>query len=391
VKESQIKSAATAGDAMWSLFRQFVAADTSVLPGETQVSADDVRVASFARDVAAPALHALGGTVEVDDLNNVIARFGGTRRCALAIVSYSVTHHGNRMSDPLRARRGTIAGESCWIGLGASQGKAGLAAACEAVRLASTNGARFDGGLVLAVSSEGRSTHDSARALYRALDPLPGAVVMTIGTENRLMLGNRGRVDVRIDIPGRATHSSAPSLGDNPIPRVADVLGRLSSVPLDRSRHPELGARHLEPYSLVCGPIAPHTIPERCRLTLDRRLLPGDSPEAAVADVARALEGLAVEVAMGPLMLPALTPSGDPRVSKLKRAAEAALGRGLEPAYPAWTFDAGYPASLGIPTIMFGPSSEGATGTEVLDDDYVSERMVVEAAAVYAAMIGTEP
>lgn len=37
---------------------------------------------------------------------------------------------------------------------------------------------------------------------------------------------------------------------------------------------------------------------------------------------------------------------------------------------------------------MFGPSTEGSNGADVLDADYVGEWMVLEAAAAYAAMIG---
>ncbi len=210
---------------------------------------------------------------------------------------------------------------------------------------------------------------------------------MTIGTENSLLLGNRGRIDIRVDIAGRATHSSSPDSGVNPILQVESVLRGLGKVAIDRTPHPLLGARNLVPYSLVCRPQAPHTIPETCRITIDRRILPGDSPEAAVEEVAEAMAGLQVEVSMGPLMLPALTSQDLPTIALLRRAAESALGRRLAPSYPAWTFDAGYPVSLGIPTLMFGPSAAGASSTGVLDDDTVPQKMVMEAANAYAAFM----
>jgi len=302
-------------------------------------------------------------------------------------VSYPVTHHGNRMIDPFRARVGHVADDAVWLGLGASQGKAGFAAVCGATRAVLDGGVDLSGKVVLAVSSEGSSTHKSAEALYRNLDPHPAAVVMTIGTENQLMLGNRGRVDIRVDIQGRATHSSSPNSGINPILHVEAVLRRLSEIVVDRTPHPRLGSRNLIPYSLSCGPVAPHTIPESCRITLDCRLLPGDSPEAAVNEVAQALVDLPVQVSIGPLMMPAMTTEDDPTVELLRQAAESALDRRLILSYPAWTFDAAYPASLGIPTLMFGPSAPDASGTGVLDDDVVPEQMVMDAATVYAAFM----
>jgi acetylornithine deacetylase/succinyl-diaminopimelate desuccinylase-like protein len=248
-------------------------------------------------------------------------------------------------------------------------------------------GDKIAGRVVLAVCSEGSSTHDSSRSLYELVGRRPRAVVLTIGTDNAFMLGNRGRVDVYVDVPGKATHSSVPELGDNPIPRTAEALARLRRVRIDTTAHPLLGARHLVPYSVACDPVAPHTIPEHCRIKLDRRLLPGDSPEEAVRDVARAMSELRVDVSMGPLMLPALTAEDDPTAVALLTSAEQALGRTLRPVYPAWTFDAGYAASLGIPTVMFGPSSPGSSAEDVLGEDRVAESMVLEAAAVYAAFI----
>jgi acetylornithine deacetylase/succinyl-diaminopimelate desuccinylase-like protein len=367
----------------WSLFEKFVAADTSVRPMQTFVRPDDPRVAAFAHEAAAPALRELGADVAVDRLNNVVARFGPPSGREVVLVSYSVTHHANRMPDPLHARKDG----SVWIGLGAGQGKAGLAAALAAAKSAIDSGHDLAGRAVLAVCSEGSSSHESSAALYEFLGGRPAAVVLTIGTENRIMLGNRGRVDVYVDVIGRSTHSSSPELGDNPIPRVGEVLERVRRIGVDATSHPFLGARHLLPYSVVCEPIAPHTIPERCRVKFDRRLLPGDSPEAAVKEVAAALADLRVEVSMGPLMLPALTSADDPEVVALREAAERGADRSLPLAYPVWTFDAGYPASLGLPTVMFGPSAEEALSTDLLDLDCVAERMVVEAAAVYEAMI----
>ena len=379
-------SARTDRDYAWSLFERFVAADTSVRPMETFVRTDDPRVAAFAHDVAAPALRDLGANVSVDGLNNVVARFGPVTGREVMLVSYPVTHHANRLSDPLRA----MTKGSRWIGLGASQGKAGLAAACAAARRLIDGGHDLAGRALLAVCSEGSSTHSSSRALYETVGARPAAVVLTIGTENRMLLGNRGRVDVYIDVPGRSTHSSSPELGDNPIPRVGEVLQRVPRIAVDGEVHPLLGRRHLVPYSVVCEPIAPHTLPERCRIKLDRRLLPGDSPQAAVDEVAAALAGLRVDVSMGPLMLPALTPEDDPLVVTLRRAAEGVTGRSLPAGYATWTFDAGYPSSLELPTVMFGPSAEDALSKDLLDDDYVEEQMVMEAAAVYESFMMSE-
>jgi acetylornithine deacetylase/succinyl-diaminopimelate desuccinylase-like protein len=99
------------------------------------------------------------------------------------------------------------------------------------------------------------------------------------------------------------------------------------------------------------------------------------------------LADLPVQVSIGPLMLPALAAADNPSIALLRQAAKSALGRPLSPTYSSWTFDAGYPVSLGIPMLMFGPSAAGAAGADVLNDDHVPEAMVMEAAAAYAAFM----
>ncbi len=370
-------------DALWRWFETFVAADTLVAAGANRIDPLDPRLARFAREVAAPAFEELGATVAIDRLNNVVARFGEPTGRELLFLAYPALHHGNEMEEPLRARRVRSAtGVELWAGVGASQSKGGLAAVCAAVAALRADGVELDGRAIVGVCSEGSSTHESSRVLYESLDPLPAGAVLTVGTRNRISLGNRGRVDVVVEIDGEPTHSSvAGRLGRNPIPVVAEVQRRLDGLTLDPAEHPLLGRRSILPYKLTCGPVAPHTTPAWCRLVLDRRLLPGDDPARAVAEVADALTGLDVSVRQGATMIPALV-AEDAAVVRALRAGGASEGF-----YPESTFDAGYACSIGVPAVMCGPLSGELDTTGVLGDDAVSRDQLVEAAAIYAGAI----
>jgi acetylornithine deacetylase/succinyl-diaminopimelate desuccinylase-like protein len=374
-------------DRLWEDFARLVAFDTCARVGENRIDPKDDRLVTFARDAAAPLFRELGADVRIDDVNNVVARFGDDRGGELLFVSYPAIHHGNEMADPLEARRRRFDGEELWVGLGASQSKSGLAAVAAAVRLLQEQGIELAGRVTLAASSEGGSSHDSARRLFAGFERLPAGAILTVGTENRVSLGNRGRVDVVVEIHGRATHSSAPDLGENPIPLVGQVQARLGRMPLDSTRHDRLGARSLVPYKLVCGPVAPHTIPSSCLLVLDRRLLPGEEPAAVVSQIAEELADLPVTVTQGPTMLPALVDESDSVVAALQQGSALALGRPLETFYPPYTFDAGYPCSIGVPTVMLGPSTSEIAGAGVLGEDFVPAARVLEAAAIYAGTI----
>jgi acetylornithine deacetylase/succinyl-diaminopimelate desuccinylase-like protein len=375
----------------WECFSRLVGADTFARVGENRIAPDDARLAAFARDVAEPLFSELGAEVTTDGLNNVVGRFGPDRGSELLFVSYPALHHGNEMTDPLRARREPDAGDQRWVGLGAGQGKAALAGLCAAVRLLREQGHDLSGRVTLAISSEGGSSHTSARQLFAGFERRPVGAILLVGTRNRISLGNRGRVDVVIEISGRATHSSTPETGENPIPVVGEVQSRLAHLELPGEGHPQLGPRALVQYKLVCSPVAPHTIPERCVLVLDRRTLPGDAEEDVVAEIAELLDGLPVSVSAGPSMLPALVAEDAEVVLALQAGARHALGRELETFYPSYTFDAGYPCSLGIPTVMCGPSTEAIATDGILGEDSILWSDVAAAAATYAGAIASLP
>jgi succinyl-diaminopimelate desuccinylase len=374
-------------DWMWRCFSTLVAADTHARVGENRIAPDDARLASFAREVATPLFRELGAEVAVDGLNNVVARFGPDRGTELLFVTYPALHHGNEMEDPLHARRAGDGDDERWFGLGAGQGKAAFAGLCAGVRHLREQGVDLAGRVTLAVSSEGGSSHSSARKLFSAFERLPAGAVLIVGTQNRISLGNRGRVDVVVEIHGRATHSSSPETGENPIELVGEVQARLARLELAGAEHPSLGSRSLVPYKLTCGPIAPHTIPASCTLVLDRRTLPGDDEAAVVGEVADALTGLPVSVGPGATMLPALVGEDAVVVRALQTGARLGLGRELETFVPPYTFDAGYPCSLGVPTVMCGPSTAEIATDGILGEDSIHVRDVLDAAAVYAGAI----
>jgi acetylornithine deacetylase len=329
--------------------------------------------------------------VSVDGLNNVVARFGPDAGTELLFVTYPALHHGNEMADPLRARRDGSGDDERWVGLGAGQGKAAFAGLLAAVRAVREEGVDLAGRVTLAVSSEGGSSHTSARVLFDGFERLPAGAVLIVGTQNRISLGNRGRVDAVVEIHGRATHSSAPETGLNPIPLVGEVQARLDRLELDPAEHPLLGRRTLVPYKLTCGPIAPHTIPQSCTLVLDRRTLPGDEEDAVVAEIADALAGLPFTVTAGATMRPALVDEDALVVRALQDGARAALGRELETFVPPYTFDAGYPCSLGVPAVMCGPSTPEIATDGILGEDAILARDVLDAAAAYAGAIAGNP
>ncbi len=145
-----------------------------------------------------------------------------------------------------------------------------------------------DLGMLLVVGEE----VDGAGARHANLDP-PGVKFLINGepTENKLALGSKGTLGLRVRAVGRACHSAYPELGVSATEILLDRLARLSAVqwPSD----PILGETTVNIGTLDAGPAA-NIIPDYASAAIVIRVVAGlgRTRELAMA----ALEGLDVEV-----------------------------------------------------------------------------------------------
>ena len=111
-------------------------------------------------------------------------------------------------------------------------------------------------------------------------------------TENQLIVEERGILWLEIESAGRAAHGGDPTAGDNAILRMMRLLERLSA-----EMTPTLAARRRgEKVSTMNigtlhGGENPNVVPDRCTARIDRRLLPDEPVEAAVAEMEAVLAG----------------------------------------------------------------------------------------------------
>lgn len=359
-------------DALLELLRT----PTGVPSGQTEVLPGDAAILAAVDGTILPLVESLGPEeVRRSDAGDVAARFGPPGDDGLLVQTYVVSQHGNLMDDPHAGRvvDGSAYGLDgpCAVGQGANQNKGPMAAALSAVRELRA----LSRPVWLTLNTEGRSSHGGSMRILDGLEVGASWGVVSIGTDLRVSLGNRGRVDVLVTVPGESCHSSQPWLGSNPIERAADVVRALRTAPLPEA-HPELGPASATPYQLVCHPVAPHTIPEQARVIVDRRLLPGETVNAAVGGLRAHLQAEVddeVDVDEGAWMLPAVVDAAAPVVDHLRQGL-AATGRERATFWSLNAFDAGYACAKGIPSVMFGPGrrsfAKGVTAAEVvaLDD-----------------------
>jgi len=375
------------------LLLELLRTSTEVPAGQTQILPGDPRIVRAVDEAIAPIVEALGpDEVRRHESGDVAARFGPESDDGLLIQTYIVSQHANLMDDPHGARivdgaeYGLVPGP-CAVGQGATQNKGSMASAFAAVRARPAELARP---VWLVVNTEGMSSHAGSRRVLDELGVRAAWGIVAFGTDLRVSLGNRGRVDIQVTVAGTSSHSSQPWLGTNPIEGAADVIRALRSIPtLDP--HPDLGPATTTPYGISCFPVAPHTIPERATIVLDRRLLPGGSAEDAVAEIRehliKELPDTTIVVEPGVSMLPAAVDPHAPIVTSLLEGIERATGQPGETFWSLNAFDAGYACAKGIPTPMFGPGKRGFSGAGLTGVDLVPLAECEIGAAVLAHTI----
>jgi acetylornithine deacetylase/succinyl-diaminopimelate desuccinylase-like protein len=350
-------------------------AQSQVPAGQTEIRPGDPTIAAVVSDVVLPRIEELRpAEVRRHPDGDLAARFGPKGDRGLLLQTYIVSQHANMMES---GKAGTVIdGEeplrATVLGQGASQNKGAMAAALTALRSLPED---LDQPVWLTVNTEGKSSHDGSRRILDDLGVTAASGILATGTDLRISLGNRGRVDVNLTVEGKSSHSSQPWLGANPIEDAADVVRCLRTLPLPE-RHPVFGPVSATPYQFACRPVSPHTIPAQVRLVIDRRLLPGETPEAAVealrSHLTEAMPDARLRIETGEVMLPALVPDDAPVVTALRDGLKSRGRCGDLTIWSMNTFDAGYACSKGIPTVMFGPGRRHFTGSEMLGDDFIS-------------------
>jgi acetylornithine deacetylase len=367
-------------------------APSQVPAGQTEIRPGDPAITAVVSDVVLPRIEGLGpAEIRRHPDGDVAARFGPEGDRGLILQTYIVSQHANMMDA---GKAGTVIPgdgplKAAVLGQGASQNKGAMAAALTALRSLPDN---LDQPVWLTVNTEGKSSHDGSRRILDDLGVTAASGILVTGTDLRVSLGNRGRVDVNLTVEGKSSHSSQPWLGANPIEDAADVVRCLRTLPLP-DRHPVFGPVSATPYQFACHPVSPHTIPAQVRLVIDRRLLPGESPDAVVEDLrshlAAALPDARLRIETGEVMLPALVPDDAPVVTALRDGLKARGRAGDLTMWSMNTFDAGYACSKGIPTVMFGPGRRHFTGSEMLGDDFISLGDMWTAVEVLREAIGS--
>jgi acetylornithine deacetylase len=298
-----------------------------------------------------------------------VARGRGGGRSLMLNGHLDTVSHAGYDGDPLGAgiRDGKL------FGRGAFDMKSGVAAIMVAAARAAARG--LAGDVIVALVADEEFGSLGTETVLRHFRADSAIIAEPSGLE--LVLAHRGFAWFDLGLRGRAAHGSMPELGIDAIAHAARVLAALGQIEHRLGQeppHPLLGRGAVRVAQIAGGEDA-GTVAAACRLTIERRMLPGESPAAVESELRRLLAELAAEI---PDFSATLTTRvaraawqadpGWPIVETLTDAASRVLGRppGIR-GEPFWT-DAGLFSAAGIPGLLFGASGGGAhAATEWVD------------------------
>ncbi|MGH7051455.1 MAG: M20/M25/M40 family metallo-hydrolase [Acetobacteraceae bacterium] len=294
-----------------------------------------------------------------------IIRGTGGGRSLMLNGHYDTVTLASYAGDPLAAERR----DGKLFGRGAFDMKSGVAAMM--IAAARTRELRLAGDLLVAcVADEEHASFGTEEVIrhFRA-----DAAIVTEPSHLELTIAHKGFAWFEVVVHGRAAHGSRPDLGIDAIAKAGRFLmalgtwdRRLRSTPT----HPRLGAGSVHA-SLIRGGQELSSYPAECRIALERRTVPGETPAGLAAELGAILREITAEdpeflaeIRPGLVRSPFEIALDQPIVEALGAAATRKLGR--RPGYraePFWT-DCAILADAAIPAVMFGADGDGAHASE---------------------------
>jgi succinyl-diaminopimelate desuccinylase len=347
-------------------------------------------------EVVANKLRGLGLKVELVEKEpgrtNVVARLKGTKGSPVLLYNghIDVVPVGNGWTrDPFG---GEIV-DDVLFGRGTADMKSGVASMVAAAEAIVKSGAELKGDLVItAVADEETGSAKGTRHLIERGLKADMAVVSE-PTDLRVEIAHKGILWAEITTKGRGSHASRPHLGLNAIDKMNAIINAIHEIKLEGSNSLFDVPQPVLSVTTISGGTKINVIPDECRIELDRRMLPSETPELALRQiedaVAKAIAKdptIEASIKVQELWPPMEVAPDSIIVQSLARVIEARTGKNPRLFGKAAGTDASWLVrDAKIPTVLYGPGDPRFSHTA---DEHVDLAKVEEAARVFAHLAG---
>ncbi len=320
---------------------------------------------------------------------NLVARLGVTQGDASRLMYHShidTVPPGELDRWSVDPFEGVIQNGSIY-GRGAGDDKGSVAAQVMALVTLARVGFSMGGSLrLVVVSDEEFGGLNGTRWLHQ--EGLLDTDLLVVGeqTNNTIAIAERVACGIDLTVFGKSAHGATPWEGENAVLKTARVLTWIQDELMPRLEervHP-----YLPPPTLcICrihGGLQWGIVPERCKVEMDRRLVPGETREMALEELHQLLDEYAERVeplrfelfSSGEVAANIDTPADDPFVGLANQALQDVCGEQRALTGYVQTSDGRWFARDGIPIIIFGPSVPAVAHAA---DEHVSIDQLIEA------------
>ncbi len=380
-REKEIINQVTSNEVV-SLLQQLIRSRSDYPPGDTRA----------AISIVAQALNEEGIPFDIfskeEEQPSLIATFpfssdGDTLAYHAHIDTVSAGERGEWSVDP-------FAGEiidGAVYGRGAGDDKGSVAAQVMALIALARAGVRLRGTLQVAAVADEESGGEVGTRWLRDTGKLkPDFLVVGEQTNNHVAIAERVACGIALTVYGKSAHGAMPWQGDNAVTKMARVIVWLQEKLIDKLaevKHPYLPPPTINISTIEAGRRG--FVPRRCKIHINRRLLPGETREEAMNQIRNVLdqydqtvESLNYELFTSGDVAPNInTPPDDPFVRTADQALTDISGEQRTLTGYVQTSDGRWFAGDGFPIIIFGPS-DPAVGHS--PDECVSVEQLKEAA-----------
>lgn len=228
----------------------------------------------------------------------------------------------------------------------------------------------------------------------------PEFVVITEPTDGNIYRGQRGRMEIRVEVKGVSCHGSAPERGENAIYKMSDILQEVRE--LNNRLHSDvfLGKGSLAVSEIFFNSPSRCAVADMCAISIDRRLTDGETYQMALEEIWElpSVKQYNANVSMYKYDRPSYTglvyptdcyfptwviPENHPATEAMVASYEGMYGI---PLVDKWTFSTNGVSIMGrygIPCIGFGPGKEAEAHAP---NEKTWKGDLVKCAAVYAGI-----
>jgi acetylornithine deacetylase/succinyl-diaminopimelate desuccinylase-like protein len=189
-------------------------------------------------------------------------------------------------------------------------------------------------------------------------------------TKLQVVTAHKGSLWLELETRGKVAHGATPQFGKNAIhemARIVDLLEADYAARLRKRKHPLLGAATVN-VGTISGGTQPNIVPDVCKISIDRRTLPGETDAKVETEIDALLraKNLSAKISSAKLApaVPLETNFKLPLVRQFMKSAGQSKPLGVD-----FFCDAAVLSAGGIPSVVFGPGDIAQAHTA---DEWIS-------------------